>query len=371
MSTRVLHLGAGNLYGGIETSLVTLARLRHLAPTMEPEFGICFDGRLKDELNSTGVPVHNLGEVRIRHPWTVLRARRRLRKLISDRKPDVVVVHSGLWGYLVFAIAIKAMKIRLVYYAHSPPDHPSLLDRWAARICPDLVIANSKFTATSVPRIFPAVKTEVAYLPVQLEIPEDREAARAEVRREFGVAATDMVILTACRLEPLKGHVLLFDALGQLRDQPNWISWIAGGAQRPSEIAYLEELKAKTHRLGITDRVKFLGQRSDIPRLLVAADIHCQPNTAPEGFGLAFVEALAAGLPVVTTAMGGAMEIVDHTCGVLVPQGDVDGLVMAIGRLVRDCEFRQQLGERSSRRARELCSPINCIPNLACFMDRN
>ncbi|MBI1347043.1 glycosyltransferase [bacterium] len=372
MNLRVLHLAAGNLYGGVETFLVTLARLRDLAPTMEPEFGLCFDGRLQDELNSTGVPVHHLGEVRIRHPWTVLRARRQLKNLLAERKPDVVVLHCGLWGHLVFASAIKAKKIRLVYFAHNPPDLPSLFDRWVARIRPDLVIANSRFTAASVPLIFPAVKTEVAYLPVQLEIPADRQAARTDVRKELGAADTDTVILTSCRLESWKGHALLLDALGQLRDQPGWISWIAGGAQRPAEIAYLEELKAKAHCLGISDRVKFLGQRSDIPRLLVAADIHCQPNTGPEPFGIAFVEALAAGLPVLTTAMGGALEIVDDTCGVLIIPDEPAELRNAIMDYLENKELRRQHSKATTYRAAALCDPIQQMQQFAnCLYSQN
>ena len=67
--------------------------------------------------------------------------------------------------------------------------------------------------------------------------------------------------------------------------------------------------------------MRFLGERRDVAACMRAADIHCQPNTAPEPFGLAFVEALYAGLPVVTTALGGALEILTDACGVLVPAG--------------------------------------------------
>ena len=62
---KVLHLTSGNLYGGIETYLLTLARFRHLCPTMEPHFGLCFPGRIRDELTATGVGVHDLGPVRV------------------------------------------------------------------------------------------------------------------------------------------------------------------------------------------------------------------------------------------------------------------------------------------------------------------
>ena len=72
---RVLHVGAGNLYGGIETLLFTMARYRHLCPDMAPEFALCLDGRLERELIGQGVQFHDVGEVRIRYPLSVWRAR--------------------------------------------------------------------------------------------------------------------------------------------------------------------------------------------------------------------------------------------------------------------------------------------------------
>ena len=98
---RVLHLSAGNLYGGVETMLTTMARLRHLCEGMEPCFGVCFEGRLSQELRDAGVPVHVLGAVRISRPWTVWRARRRLRKLLSEENFDAVVCHMA-WPLVVF-----------------------------------------------------------------------------------------------------------------------------------------------------------------------------------------------------------------------------------------------------------------------------
>src|SRR5262245_65707170 len=80
---RVLHLYAGNLYGGIETLLVTLARYRELGAPMVPEFGLCFHGRLWDELETTGASLHDLGEVRCSRPAAVWRARTRRRALFA------------------------------------------------------------------------------------------------------------------------------------------------------------------------------------------------------------------------------------------------------------------------------------------------
>jgi glycosyltransferase involved in cell wall biosynthesis len=94
-----------------------------------------------------------------------------------------------------------------------------------------------------------------------------------------------------------------------------------------------------------------------VPRLLAAADIHCQPNTGPEPFGIAFVEALYAGVPVVTTALGGALEIVSDSCGVLVPPDDPGELAAALAGLIREPHRRCRLGAGGPARAAALCDP--------------
>jgi len=115
-----------------------------------------------------------------------------------------------------------------------------------------------------------------------------------------------VVIIQVSRLEPWKGHRLYLEALGHLRDVGTWVCWQVGGAQRPHESEHLAAMRALCVELGIAQRVRFLGQRVDVHALLAAADIHCQPNLAPESFGSTFIEGLFAGLPIVTTAIGAA-----------------------------------------------------------------
>jgi glycosyltransferase involved in cell wall biosynthesis len=106
---------------------------------------------------------------------------------------------------------------------------------------------------------------------------------------------------------------------------------------------------------GIADRIRFVGERSDVSAVLRAADVFCQPNTHPEPFGISLVEALHAGLPVVTSGIGGASEIVDDTCGVLTPPGDALALSRALRQLVVDRDVRDRLGAAAPRRAGALC----------------
>src|SRR3712207_1928251 len=92
---RVLHVHSGNLYGGVETLLRTLARERATCAEMEPQFALCFAGRLSDELKAQGVRVHELGAARARRPASVWRARRVLAEVLRRERADVAVCQSA------------------------------------------------------------------------------------------------------------------------------------------------------------------------------------------------------------------------------------------------------------------------------------
>lgn len=317
---RVVHVNAGNLFGGVESLLLTIARYRAHSPALQHEFAICFEGRLSEELRELDAPVHMLGEVKVRRPWTIRTARTRLSKAIGEGRSTVVMGHAP-WPYALAAPAAGAA--RRVLFVHNPMQGHHWVERWAHLTPPDLIITNSQFTQLSSDLPFDNVPTRVLNCPVGPPegVPSD---ARDVVRAELGTTADATVIVLAARMEEWKGHRLLIQALALLKDDLSWEGWIAGGSQRPHEERYVEQLHREVALAGLSERVRFLGQRSDIPKLLAASDVHCQPNTGPEPFGVAFVEALYAGLPVVTTAQGGALEIVDESCGRFVDPGDPD-----------------------------------------------
>jgi glycosyltransferase involved in cell wall biosynthesis len=167
----------------------------------------------------------------------------------------------------------------------------------------------------------------------------------------------DVVVVQVSRLEAFKGQHVLVRALSTLQHVPRWTCWIVGGAQRPGDLKYLDTLRLLSRDLGISDRIRFTGERDDIPTVLRAADVYCQPNLQPEGFGLTFVEALAAGLPVVTSGIGGACEIVTESCGTMTEPGDDVALADALRRLIVDTEFRARRGVDARKRPDELCNP--------------
>jgi glycosyltransferase involved in cell wall biosynthesis len=185
---------------------------------------------------------------------------------------------------------------------------------------------------------------------------------RKDVRRAFGLADEVGVIVMTSRFERWKGHETLLRAAAAL--DGDWELWIAGIPQRPHEQEYEQELRQLARTLGLTARVRFLQDRVNVPDLLGAADIHCQPNSSPEPFGIALVEALYARVPVVTSNAGGAAEIVTPECGVLVAMGDVDALTLALQTLLRDPKMRSSLGAAGPARARSLCDPARRVPQL-------
>lgn len=340
---RMLHVAAGNLYGGVERILEATAA--HVPAGSTHAFALSFSGRLSAALDAAGAERHDLGPVRFSRPLTVWRARRRLKRLAE--RFDRVVAHSP-WAFSLAAPVLPAGA--RVLFAHDALDGSHWTERRVSRLEPRMIICNSDYTSRAVGGWLPRARCAVVRPPVSP--PRIAPGSRAAVRREFGVADGTAVILIASRLERWKGHADLLRTAASLTGA--WAIWIAGAPQRPHEAAYERELRALAETTG---RVTFLGERSDMPRILDAADIHCQPNTRPEPFGIAFVEALDAKLPVVTIDFGGASEILTAGCGVRIPPGDRGALGPALQRLIDDPTLRKAMGQAGPARARALCDP--------------
>jgi glycosyltransferase involved in cell wall biosynthesis len=345
---KVLHISGDALVGGVESFLITVARNMAVDRTSSHDFAFTAEGPAIETIRLTGAQVHYLGSASHRHPRALHLARRRLNQACREHKYDVAVFHN--YPYLVtgFADVLWRRKVKTVRYFHNETNPSSKLERLVRLIYArflDLSVFDSQFLL----RCMPHANGTVVYYPVDRQIELTAEKRNA-IRARFTTPPEDPLVIQVCRMVERKGHTRLLRALATLKSV-RWTCWIVGGPQKKKEIAYFDNLKSLAGELGIADRVRFLGTRNDVAELLAAADIFCHPNTyPPEPFGIAFVEALQAGLPVVTSAMGGAMEIVSEQCGFLVPPEDNAALADALRRLLT--EDRLRLNMSVSARAR-------------------
>lgn len=183
------------------------------------------------------------------------------------------------------------------------------------------VIANSQFIRNHILENYD-VKPECIDVATRGIDPEvwnpalfDKNAVAA-TRAELGVAEGVPLILMAGRITKWKGHDLVLEALGQVSDL-SWVLAIAGAPD--NNLAYAQALKARAAQLGIAERIRWLGSRSDLPRLLAASQLALSGSTQPEAFGRVAIEAMAMGVPVVATGHGGSLEtVIDGSTGWLV-----------------------------------------------------
>jgi glycosyltransferase involved in cell wall biosynthesis len=183
------------------------------------------------------------------------------------------------------------------------------------------------------------------------------KALREQWLIEKGAPEETVVLLSVARLSRLKGIDVTLQALAQLQQYggplPHWLYVVAGSG--PDE----NEFRAMTQQLGLAGRVIFTGAVPylETAPLYYAADIYVQPSQPHgmflESFGISFVEAQYCGLPCIATRFGGIPESVkDGETGILVPPGDINELIQALGTLIRDRERRSSMASRAREHAR-------------------
>ncbi len=327
--------------GGVESFLITLARNKTVDRTTHHDFAFTCDGPALETIRLTGAQVHYLGSASHKQPKALLLARRRLNDVCREHQYDVAVFHQYPNLIAAFADVLWRRKVKTVRYFHNETHPTSKLERLVRLVYTrflDLSVFDSKFLL----QCMLSARSTVVYYPVdkQIELPDRR---RDDIRARFSTSSADPLVIQVCRMTERKGHPRLLRALATLKSLP-WTCWIVGGPQADKQRSYFDSVKRLAEELKIADRVRFLGTRNDVPELLATADIFCHPNTyPPEPFGIAFVEALQAGLPVITSAMGGALEIVSEQCGILVPPEDDVSLADALRKLLTEECLRRQM----------------------------
>jgi glycosyltransferase involved in cell wall biosynthesis len=191
-------------------------------------------------------------------------------------------------------------------------------------------------------------------------IPENRldgVASQSEARRMLGVLPENQVICCVAHLSLKKGQMHLINAVAMLKDRfPKLVCLLAGEGDQQSE------LEQQAVKLGIADRVRLLGFRSDVMSVMNAADVVVLPSVAKEGLGLVLVEAALLEKPTIGSNAPGIDEAIqDGVTGLLVPPGDAKALADALARLLEDPDLCRKLGTAGRERSLDLFSQASMV----------
>jgi glycosyltransferase involved in cell wall biosynthesis len=306
---RVLHVGTGNLFGGVENIMLSIARLS-VSGAGRHAFAYCYEGRFAEELRLSGAKIIRYPDYRYRNPFSLIHARSRFSNLLDVDSYEAVVFYAP-WTYGALSGVANARGLKTVFWAMSYSGK-SILNKFMKWKRPDILLACSQDVLNSYADLKARGGRQVVYPPVEGRVKSS--SSKFEIKKKMGVFQETRVILMASRLDYYKGHTLLIQGLGELSrrsDVPDWQVWVAGGVQKKDDLEYLQKLKNLAESLGLVPRIKWLGQRNDVLELMQCADVFCHPNIGPEPFGIVFVEAQMAGCRVVTTNIGGAREAVE------------------------------------------------------------
>jgi glycosyltransferase involved in cell wall biosynthesis len=338
---RILFLDQSGKMGGAELSLLDLAK-DHRETSRVALFQ---DGPFRKALEAAQIPVTVLSQDepidvgRDDTVWAALTQTGALFKLVrraADLGRDYDVLYANtLKALVVGALASVLGQKPLIYHLRDilSQEHfsPSNL-RVAIFLANHLarhVIANSEATRQAFIKAGGrSDKISVIYNGFQ---PEDYQRPPEEIaalRSNLGIAPEDYVVGHFSRLSPWKGQHILIEALV---DCPKNTVVLLVGEALFGEEDYVAKIKQQVEDLGLGDRVKFLGFRSDVPSLMAACDLVTHTSTAPEPFGRVIVEAMLCGTPVIAAAAGGATELVESgKTGWLTPPGDMTALANQI-----------------------------------------
>ncbi len=337
MRIRVLEVIPTLKRAGAENMVATLARLldRDRFETEIVSLYDAFASGLEPALDQAGIRVRHLGKRTGFDP----RMYPRLSEVRDEFRPHLVHTHSYVLRYTLPVFARRG--IAMVHTVHNLAEKEAdwlgrVIHRYAFRhgVTP---VAIAGEVARSVRAVY-GIEPETIANGIDTKAFE-RPEARARWRESNGFSPDDVLIVSAARLEPQKNPLALIEAFATVTSaEPNCRLLMAGAG------TLLDAARERSAQLGIEGSVHFLGVREDMPELLNACDVFALASDW-EGHPLSIMEAMAAGLPVVATAVGGVPEIVANgITGLLVSPGDVAALAEALLWLVRNPERRAGMG---------------------------
>jgi sugar transferase (PEP-CTERM/EpsH1 system associated) len=340
---RVMHLVYRLAGGGMEHNIVKLANSHDPARVVASICSCAPADPLKERLR----PSVRLFEF-ARREGNDFRLIWQLVQLFRQERPDIV--HTHHWGTLCegYLAARLAGVPAVVHGEHgsfeTKPFNLRIQRFLWGRV--ERVLSVSSRLAEKLSREVGFHESGFAVIRNGVDLSRIGSGVRSILREALGVQPDELLIGTVGRLEPVKDHACLLDALAMLRDSGLSVKavLVGDGSQR-------QALLDRTRMLGLEQMVHFTGVRTDVENALAAMDLFVMPSRS-EGLSNTIIEAMAAGLPVVATRVGGADELIeDGLTGVLVPPASPAALAKGLARLIHDPGERRTMSRAASLKA--------------------
>jgi glycosyltransferase involved in cell wall biosynthesis len=343
---RVLQVVLSLTPGGTEGLVVEICR------RLAPEFGVavcCLDneGEWAADLQARGVEVKALR----RRPGFRPQVGHAIARFAEERQIDVLHCHQySPFVYGRFA-AFWNRRLKIIYTEHGrlsdarPSWKRRLANPWLSRFDGSIVAVSHELRDYMIAARFPSDRVEVVHNGVEpATVPSAADCWRA--RQQLGLDDRAFVVATVARLDPVKDLMTLFEAFAKvrLRVPSAQLLVVGGGPER-------DRLAARAAQPDLAGSVHMTGYRSDVRALLPAADVYTSSSIS-EGVSITILEAMAAGIPVVATAVGGTPEVLpeESAGGILVPCRDAERLASAIVSLALDQRQRAVMAAAGRRR---------------------
>lgn len=362
---KVLYVNHTGQVSGAEKSLLEL--VRGASPAISPIVA-CPDGPLAGAVAELGVERVSIpavdGSLKLHPRYTSVAlstiARGALAVHAAAKRHGVSVIHANSIraGLLVTLPPHGRGPARVVHLRDRLPD--SRVSRLTLKAIgrADLLITNSRYTAESLDDAGIMSTRWVIGNPVDLRRFYPERIDRAAARQSLGLTPSDYATTVLAQITPWKGQEEAIQAVARVRhDHPNVRLLLVGSAKflskatRYDNRAYLDRLHRLVDDLGLRDHVKFVGERDDVPAVLRATDTLLIPSWE-EPFGRSMIEAMAMGVPVIATSVGGPAEVIsEHHDGMLVPPRLPEAWAEAIRSLIESPSLQSRLAENGRARA--------------------
>lgn len=329
----ILLLSAGTGWGGIESQVVTLSSAL-LKKGHNVIIGCPDEGQVKYNVNKLRLPTTAINVVNSGDLFAVSR----IVKTIKRENIKIIIANLGK-EYWPAAMAAKVSGVKLIFVRHQL-DKLKKSTAWLISRHVDKAVAVSQCVRDSlVNNRIPSEKVAVIYNGIDLDKFKSTTINKSDIRMELKIGKDDIVIGHAGKLDRGKGVFDLLQAMEKVNKKyPTARLILVGEGPAKNELEMLSE------KLALKNKVVFAGLKRDMVQMYSVMDIFVLASTTREAFGMALIEAMAMGIPVIGTKVGGIPEIIENgKNGILIQSGDSMALAEGIIQYIQDKDFAKKI----------------------------